>query len=77
MVGSIDWCTVLSKNPDKRKYLLQILPIEKGLKVLFVVHSRLNKQMLSPFATYNVLSLVITMPSSFGLAPQVLIYVQP
>ena len=36
-----------------------------------------NKQMLSPFATYDTLSLVITKPSSFSLAPQVLIYVQP
>ena len=35
MVGSIDWGTVLSKNPDKRKYLLQILPIENfNIKVL-------------------------------------------
>ena len=37
----------------------------------------LNKQMQSHFATYDALSLVITKPSSFGLAPQVLIYVQP
>ena len=35
MVGLIDWGTVLSKNPDKRKYLLQILPIENfNIKVL-------------------------------------------
>ena len=31
----IDWGTVLSKNPEKRKYLLEILPIEKyNIKVL-------------------------------------------
>ena len=35
MVGLIDWGTVLSKNPDKRKYLLEILPIENfNIKVL-------------------------------------------
>ena len=35
MVGLIDWGTGLSKNPDKRKYLLEILPIENfNIKVL-------------------------------------------
>ena len=38
--------------------------------------AKLNKQILSPFAIYDALSLVITKPSSFGLSPQVLIYVQ-
>ena len=31
----IDWGTVFSKNPEKRKYLLEILPIENyNIKVL-------------------------------------------
>ena len=35
MVGMIDWGTVFSKNPEKRKYLLEILPTENyNIKVL-------------------------------------------
>ena len=37
----------------------------------------LNKQILSPCATDDALSLVITKLSSFGLAPKVLKYVKP